>query len=310
MNAAPALPVEPRAYHHFYRTPRLRWWRPVLGILGVLAAFFLATLVASAVALAIDVAGGRQGVSDIQGGGLKVTPAIFIANNVSLALLIPISMLFQWWVFRQRPRWLSSVVGGVRWGWLGRCLALTAPVYVLSQLLTWLLGGVEDLRVGPDTLVMILGILLTTPFQSAGEEYGMRGFLNRAVGSWFRSERAAFVFGLLASSALFVVAHGAGDVWLNLWYGFFGVISAWLVYRTGGLEASIALHVVNNLVAMVTLPFTDFSKIFDRQAGAGGPEILFGLPALLIAVGLIEWSARRRGIVLRTAPGSGYPGPR
>lgn len=301
------LPVQPRAFHHFYRTPRQSWWRPLVALLAVLVGFVLIAALAGGVALFIDARTGRQGLEDINAVGVKVTPAFFIANNISLALLIPLSMLIQWAVFRQRPGWLSSLAGRLRWRWLGACLALIAPVYLALHSIVWAVDGLKGLAWGPDTLVMILGILLTTPFQAAGEEYGLRGLVNRSVGGWFSSERLALWLGMALSTALFVLAHGAGDVWLNAFYAVFGALACWLTYRTGGLEAAIALHVVNNMFSLATVPFSDFSGLFDRQAGAGGPAVLVEAPALLIAVGLMLWAAEKRGLPLRTAPAFAPP---
>ena len=44
-------------------------------------------------------------------------------------------------------------------------------------------------------------VVLTTPFQAAGEEYGARGLITRGAGSWFASPRAALLVGTLLSGA-------------------------------------------------------------------------------------------------------------
>jgi membrane protease YdiL (CAAX protease family) len=51
------------------------------------------------------------------------------------------------------------------------------------------------------------------------------------------------------STTLFALAHGDQDPWLFADRFAFGLTASWLVWRTGGLEAGIAMHVVNNLVA-------------------------------------------------------------
>ncbi|WP_203798122.1 CPBP family intramembrane glutamic endopeptidase [Actinoplanes couchii] len=53
--------------------------------------------------------------------------------------------------------------------------------------------------------------------------------------------------GILLSSLLFGLAHGLGSPWLLADTILFGLVTAFLTIRTGGLEAAIALHVVNNL---------------------------------------------------------------
>ena len=50
---------------------------------------------------------------------------------------------------------------------------------------------------------------------------------------------------------LFALAHGAQDAWLFGDRFAFALVASWLAWRTGGLEAPIALHVANNLVSLV-----------------------------------------------------------
>lgn len=52
------------------------------------------------------------------------------------------------------------------------------------------------------------------------------------------------------TATLFALAHGGQDLWLFADRLMFGLAASWLVWRTGGLEAAIALHVANNLVAL------------------------------------------------------------
>ena len=54
----------------------------------------------------------------------------------------------------------------------------------------------------------------------------------------------------LVTATLFALAHGAQDPWLFADRLLFGVVASWLAWRTGGLEAPIALHAANNLVSL------------------------------------------------------------
>jgi membrane protease YdiL (CAAX protease family) len=151
---------------------------------------------------------------------------------------------------------------------------------------------------------MIIVILLTTPLQCAGEEYGLRGLVNRLFGS-YGSSRVSFWIGAVVSSVAFMFLHAAQDIYLNAFYFSFGMISCWMAWRTGGLEAGIALHVVNNMVAMAVLPFSDFSGLFNRQAGSANPMDVLPLAAVMLAsMGLVEWQVRRRKPVAVAAPGA------
>lgn len=299
------LPVEPQEYHEFLRTPSLRWWRPVLALLMAAGLFFAASTVLTLPAMLYDMSTGRTTLENYTSmSAFVMTPAFFLANNLALAACVPIAGLTQWACFGQRPRWLSSVTGGFRWGWFGECVLWVLPVFVLSLLLDVVLGGLPgQLRIGPETVFMLVAILLTTPLQAAGEEYLLRGLGQRAVASWLPR-----LSGLAVSTAItavvFMLLHGAGDPWLNAFYLVFAVIGSVLAWRTGGIEAAVALHAVNNVVSMTFLPFTDFSDMFNRGPGAGSPVVLLQMAILAGALAVVLWRARIRDVTVRSAPGA------
>src|ERR1700716_2525486 len=78
----------------------------------------------------------------------------------------------------------------------------------------------------------------------------------QAVGAFVRSPLVA----VLVTTILFTMAHG---IWpwqspaLFLDRFAFGLVAAFLVIRTGGLEASIAAHAANNVVTFVFAALTN-----------------------------------------------------
>ena len=304
------LPVEPREYHEFLRTPNQRWWRPLLALLMAGGLFFAASLVFTLPAMLYDMSTGATTMEDYTSlDSFRMTPAFFLANNLVLASCVPIAGLTQWACFGQRPRWISAVTGGFRWRWFGECVAWVLPIFLASLLLDVVLGGLPELQVNPATGFMIAAILLTTPLQAAGEEYLLRGLGQRAVAAWL-PRMAGLAVSTAVTAVVFMLLHGAGDPWLNAFYLLFAVATSVLAWRTGGLEAAVAVHLVNNVVAMIFLPFTDFSDMFDRGAGAGSPVLLVQMAIMLGAAAVLLWRARVRGVVVRTAPGAaGVPGP-
>lgn len=278
------LPLEPTRYAQFWRAPRWRWWKSPLVLLAGLAAALLVQLVLVLVAAA-------AGWFDLTGGALGARE--FLVNNVGLALLVPVVLLLVWGIVGQRPRWMGSVHGRLRWRPLLVIAALLAPVWVLvSLLLDW--RDRSDWQVGEHTWLLIVGIALTTPLQCAGEEYAFRGLVNRAVASLTAHRILGPVLGAIVSTIGFCAAHFAQDLWLNLFYASFGLTAAWLTHRTGGLEAAIAIHVVNNLTSEVPFPFIDLAEVFDRSAGtASFGAIAPGLGLLAFAVLVVELIVRR-----------------
>ena len=298
--ALPVLPVVETDYVRFFVAPRYRWWKALLALVVAGVAWFVASLVFTVVGVVMD--GPNTSVS-LDGTVTRIGPWFFIANNVILASGIPIVMLATWLVVGQRPRWMSSVVGGFRWGWFARVALVLLPIWIVMVGVEALVALPDDIGWRDTTMLMIVGILITTPLQAAGEEYMLRGFVARCIGSWIPHPKAALGVSAAVTAVIFMLLHGAGDIWLNAFYLVFALAGSWLVWRTGGLEASVALHVVNNLLAMVLLPFTDFSEMFNREAGVGDPSILINMAVIVAATALIDWIARRRGIVARNAPG-------
>ena len=305
-----ALPVEPKRYSQFLQTPRRRLWKGFIALLVAVVAWLVEQTVVAMGAIIYDAITQRVDFADataltnfVLHETTHITPAFFLANNISIVLMIPCAWLGMT-IYGQRPRWLSSVVGGLRWRWLFRILGLLLLPYAALEVLSAMLGQIPQLSWKPYSVFMIFAILLTTPLQCAGEEYGLRGFINRVFGS-YGSSRVSFWVGGIVSSTLFMLLHNAQDVYLNTFYFTFALTSCWLAWRTGGLEAGIAMHVVNNMFAMAVLPFTDFSGMFNRGAGSADPVEVLPLAGVLIAcVGIIEWQVRRHRPVAVAAPGA------
>lgn len=304
-----AMPTSPTRYPMFWRTAAWSVWKPIVVVVLGFVVFFVLQVLALAVAGGIDVASGRVSaeklLDDYAKGTITVTPAFFLANNVALALSIPLVLLFSRWPFGQRGGFVSSVIGRLRWRFLVTyAAAICLPWLVVAALSLW--SGRGELQVNRDTWVLLVGILLTTPFQAAGEEYLFRGGVNRAFASFVRRPVVGIALGGIVQALLFMLAHGAGDASLNAYYLFFGLVAAWLVWRTGGLEAAIAVHVVNNVTSELGMPFTDISHMFDRQEGVAQLSDLWPtLVCLLIAVAVAELFVRRSKPVVQGPPSVG-----
>ncbi len=305
-----ALPVEPKRHSQFLQTPRRRWWKLPIALIVAGVAWLIGSTIVTIPALVYDVINQKIDLADptalqnyVAGITTHVTPALFLANNVGIALMIPSAWLGLI-IYGQKPRWLSSVVGGLRWKWLFRILGLILIPYIALEALTLVVTGVPQLTWKPYSLFMIVVILFTTPLQCAGEEYGLRGLVNRLFGSYW-SSRVSFWIGGVVSSVAFMLLHTAQDVYLNAFYFTFGMLSCWMAWRTGGLEAGIALHVINNVTAMAVFPFSDFSGVFNRTAGSANPWDVLPLAAVMLAsMGLVEWQVRRRKPIAVAAPGA------
>ncbi len=116
----------------------------------------------------------------------------------------------------------------------------------------------------------VLVVVLLTPLQAAGEEYAFRGYLTQAFGGLFaplgpQVSRAAAV---LLPATLFALAHGAQDAPIFIDRFAFGLVAGILVITTGGLEAGIAMHVLNNFLAFgAALAYSDMTTALTPTDG-------------------------------------------
>ena len=292
------MPVEPVAYPQMLRTPRATWGRGLAMIVCFVLSYLLVSVVLQGAALGVDVARGRIQLQDLLAMRLELTPTLLLAVNLTNAACIPLSMVLQRAFFGQRGRWLHSVTGRFRWRVLGRGALVALPFWVAYLVIT-LVFAPDSVQV-PSGSYIALGIivLLTTPIQAAGEEYGARGLITRGAGSWFANPRLALLVGALASGIVFTLAHGAGDPWLISFYFAFAVVLSLLTWRTGGLEVAVLLHSFNNLVAFGSLVLLqqDTSQVLDRGAGSAGPSVLLPGAILLLSAGALWFWSSRAGL--------------
>ena len=244
----PAVPGTP--YHLQQRTPQHRWWRtllsfPVLAALGIAMAV-LAVGALNGLAVLFGVASGADGFAD----PLWELAVAFL----SIAALLPAVLLTARWVQRRPVGTLSSVRGRLRWRWMARCAAWALLGFAAVVAIDLVRGVESDAGAWPGwpRFASIVAVcVVAVPLQAAAEEYLCRGFLLQGFASWFRTPWPGAVLTALA----FVVLHEYEDPLVLVDLFIFAMAMSWLVIRTGGLEAAIALHVVNNLVsALVAAP--------------------------------------------------------
>ena len=238
-----------------------------------------------------------------------------LANNLVILTIVPGAVLAVLVVHRERIGWLASVTGRPRWGLLWRFFLVAAVVVVASYALSFLLptdAALEGTTPTTGALVAtLIVILLTTPLQSLAEEVGFRGYLTQAVASWARRPVVGIAAGVVASATLFALAHGAQDPWLFADRLAFGLVASWLAWRTGGLEASVALHTANNLVSLGAGAAAGTLSDSLSLSSLEWQFAVLDVVSMIAFALLVERLARRwmpqRLRVLSAAPPVGYP---
>lgn len=175
-------------------------------------------------------------------------PFGMVAAQLGIALLIPISAALLLTIHHVRPDYLFSVRPGLRWR------AVLAFLLVAAVTLNGVLAIQTALAGRPFTVSpqdgfagFLVAILLTSPLQAAAEEVFFRGYLLQALGSLSANRWV----GIVASAAVFALFHGTQNAWLFASRFAFGILAGVLVVASGGLEAGIAAHVVNNVCAFI-----------------------------------------------------------
>lgn len=286
----------------FRSHPRHRWYSPLLvialaglfygvGLIVQFGGFFIWALVY------VEGAGGAGG----SGGDFDAFADSMVDFNtvngmvnglISVILMWPAVELATRMVYR---RWFWSMISigrGLRWSLLGRYVLLALPVWVIAALVMIVLspGAMGDLASGlawsPHMAAMLVAVLVLVPFQAAAEEVVFRGLAMNVIGSWLRHPAWA----VLIPVPFFVFGH-LYDVPGLIDVGIFAVVVGALTLFTGGLEAGMAFHIVNNIFALGLGVLSGA----DLNATSGPTiETLISIAAPIVFAGVVILDARRR----------------
>jgi membrane protease YdiL (CAAX protease family) len=267
------------------------WWRPLLGLLLVGVVYVVAATLVVVLTLLTGV-GTDFAQLDL------VDPLTLLVTNLSLIVAIPVVWL-AWVTAHGMPRgWSSSVLARLRWRLVlpYSLLALgTLGAGIGLSVLAGFLFGNEQ-ATGPDSSFgwLLLVVVLTTPLQSAAEEYLFRGYLSQSIGAWVRHPVVGPVLAAVVTAALFSAAHVPGD-WPTFLDRFaFGLAASAVVWWTGGLEAAIVLHAANNVLVFVLAGALGGGVATEEVPdGTGWLYLLASLLTMAAYVGLVARSNRR-----------------
>jgi uncharacterized protein len=279
----------PQPYALLMRARDWAWWRPLLGLLLFSVLYGVAAVLLVVVVLVTGV------VPDL--ALLDLTDvAVLLVTNLSLIVAIPIVWLCWLVPHGLRIGWSSSVLGRLRWRlflpWTWRALASLGVAVALGLLIAVAATGTTVTGPASSFPWTLLVVLTTTPLQAAAEEYVFRGYLSQAIAGWIGRPQAGALVAGLVTATLFSLAHGPQDVQTFLYRFAIGLALSAAVWLTGGLEASIALHAVNNVVVFLLA-----GALGDRAAAAepgGAVGWATSLLGILGMVAFVAWVARAR----------------
>lgn len=281
------------------RTRTWAWWRPLVGLLLIVVGYaLLATIVVLVEMIGLVAAG--TGIDDLLDPSIVMDftdPFALLFLNLSLVVVIP--CVWAGWAAAHGTRigWSASVLGRLRWRlitpYAGMAL-LTLGLGIGVSVLVSLLFTDEEMGTGPESsfVWLLVVVLLTTPLQSAAEEYLCRGYLSQAIAAWVRHPTVGAIVAGVISALVFSALHGPQDAVTFLDRFAFGLAASAVVWLTGGLEAAIVLHAVNNVIVFVLAGA--FGDEPAAEAYPGGLGLLFLLLSLLSMGAYVALVARSR----------------
>lgn len=227
----------------------------------------------------------------------QLDPVVFFILFGSVVLMLPSALLARL-VLGPRPLGLIfSVTGRIRWKWLLTCFVAAVAIYALINAIAVGLelaagGRPVSLQPAPGFWWLMALLIFVVPLQCAAEEVVFRGYLAQTIGRWLKHPAWA----ILLPVPLFVLGH-AYDIWGQLSVGIMAVAMGIITWRTGGLEAAIALHAVNNM----TVSLMAMVGLTDMNDTSGAPTDLIAVTLINGGyVALVFWLVRRNRSVAVT----------
>ena len=239
--------MRPVPEHEYPPSPRRfissRGFKPLLAGL-LFAVLYLGSNVAIVLLGALN-QGGLESVMKIAGSydtmDVSSGPGILL-NLGSLAVAIPLLALTAL-IVRDRPfSSYSSARGGWDWSVFGRMMLLALLVCGVPNLV-WILLDHGPLN-NQFTIATFLLLTVMGPLQCIAEEYMFRGLLMQTFGGWFRIPVIAVVL-----QALIFMAMHPYNLTGKLTILATGCMMGLMAWISRGIEASSAIHIVNNMVA-------------------------------------------------------------
>ena len=276
---------------------RTELWRLIIGLcLIVLVAFALPQGIFAVISILVPAETSRAFLTGLQQGD---TPATLLVLLLAMGTLGIGTIAATQLIHHRRARSLFGPLPMAVRQFVRVFLAVGLLYLVIGALPPW--DMVQDLQPGLTLgpwLALLPLTLAALLIQTGSEELLFRGYLQSQLAA--RLPHPAVW--LIAPSALFALGHWTpatygGNAWLVMAWAFaFGLAAADLTARSGTLGPAIALHMLNNLVAIALIsPQGTMSglALYQLPFGAGDEEAIRALlPLDLASIGL-SWLAAR-----------------
>lgn len=228
-----------------------RWYKPL--IVTALGAVFYVIL--SIVVMGIGYAiGGREAMQQVMsasgydGADMYTATGVFV-NMGGVAILL-LALFLASLIVKDRPfSSYSSSRGGFDFKVFFKCLLIALVVCGTGSVLTTVLTDGFHFN-NHFTIGGFILLLILVPLQCIAEEYIFRGLATQTLGSWIKIP----IIAIIVQTIIFTLGHPYNMIGrIEIFSA--GLLMGVMALLTNGLEASSAIHVVNNLVFFLMYGF-------------------------------------------------------
>lgn len=257
-NKFPDYVTFPRTFENY------KWYKPLITIVLVAILYIVFETILTLVFQAVY---GTNVLNSIAMGGyetLNTSDVSIYYSYLSLVMFAP-AIYIASKIVRDRPfSSYSSSRGGWNWKLYLKCLSIPFAIYLVFYLISILMGNESGGHSQVSLIAMIISLILI-PAQCIVEEHVFRGILMQTLGAWLKNP----LFAIIIQAIIFGMVHSYNAIGM-ISIGISGIIYGLLAWRTNGLEASSAIHSINNLMSFFpvalglstlssTVTYTDFA---------------------------------------------------
>lgn len=231
-------------YVTFPRTfEKYKCYKPLITIVLVAILYFVFNTILTWVFQAIY---GTNVIDGVVNGGYETLNASDVSvyySYLSMVIFAPAIYIASKIVGYMPFSSYSSSRGGWNWKIYFKCLSIPFVIYLFYFLISLLVGN-EYGNVSQISLMCMIISLILIPAQCIVEEHVFRGLLMQTLGAWFKNP----ILAIIIQSVIFAIVHSYNSLGV-ITIGISGIVYGWISWRTNGLEASSAIHSINNLMS-------------------------------------------------------------
>ncbi len=240
-NKFPDYVTFPRTFKEY------KWYKPLITIVLVAILYIIFEAILTFTFQAIY---GENVMRSLASGGyetLNTSDVSVYFSYLSMVLFAPAIYIASKIVSYRPFSSYSSSRGGWNWKIYFKCLSIPLAVYLIFLLASLLLSKPSGGKTQVSLMAMVISLFLISA-QCIVEEHVFRGLLMQTFGAWFKNPIVA----IIVQAIIFAIVHSYNPIGV-ISIGISGILYGFLSWRTSGLEASSAIHSINNLMAFFTV---------------------------------------------------------